>query len=311
MRMTTTDWAMLLALSVLWGGAFVATEVALGSFPPFSIVFLRVSIAAVALNVILAARRRGPFLEPEHHHWRDWRLFLAMGIFNNAVPFSLIVWGQTAIGAGLASVINAMTPVFTVLLAHVTTEDETLRGHRLAGALLGVGGVALLIGGAAIDGLDAPLYGQLAVLAATVSYAVAGVVGRRLRHVPPMTAAAGQLAGSSALLLPVCLAVDRPWTLPAPTGDAVVAVLVLSLAGTAVAYILFFSVLRRAGAGNVMLVTLLIPATAVSIGVGALGEVLSTRQAVGMAVVLASLVVIDGRCLPAVADWLKCRRNSS
>ena len=286
------DWALLLTLSLLWGGSFFFQEVALQALPPMTVVLARLAIGALALLALLRLIRtplpRDPAL---------WRAFLVMGAINNALPFSLIVWGQTEIASGLAAILNATTPLFTVLLAHRLTGDEKLTGAKLAGVLFGLGGVAVTIGPDALSGLGAAVLAQAAVLAAALSYAFAGIYGRRFRALPPVSVAAGQVSAASLLFAPLALAVDRPWQLPMPGGEIWAALLGLGLLSTAFAYWLYFRILASAGATNLLLVTFLIPLSAVLLGVGLLGETLSAPQLAGMALIAGGLVAIDGRLL--------------
>ncbi|MEM6420998.1 MAG: DMT family transporter [Pseudomonadota bacterium] len=292
MRMTASVWAMLLALSVLWGGSFFFVEVAVASLPPLLLVWLRVAIAAIALVVFLhITGRRLP-------RGRDaWIAFLGMGLLNNVIPFSLIAWGQTEISSGLASIINAMTPVSAVVLAHLLTEDEKLTPARLTGVLLGVAGVVVLIGLDALEGIGAAVLAQLAVLGATVSYGFAGIWGRRFKRsgIEPTVAAAGQVAGSTIILALPVLVLSAPLTLPMPSGTVILSMLALALLSTALAYVLFFRILAAAGAGNVMLVTLLVPPSAILLGWAFLGERLELQHMAGMALIGLGLVWLDGR----------------
>ena len=206
-------WALLIALSILWGGSFFFVGVALDALPPFTIVALRVGLAALALNlVVVAVVLRIPT------DLRTWAAFFAMGLVNNAVPFSLIVWGQTHIASGLASILNATTPLFTVVVAHVLTSDEKMSRGGVAGVLVGVAGVVVMIGPEMLGGLGTNVVAQIAVLGASLAYALAGVFGRRFWRmgVAPLLTATGQVTASTLLLIPVALVVDRPWTLAAP-----------------------------------------------------------------------------------------------
>lgn len=296
--MSAPDWAMLIGLSVLWGGSFFFTGVALSGLPPLTLVVLRVGLAALILNLVLPfAGLRLP------RRPRVWAAFLGMGFLNNAVPFCLIVWSQTHIASGLASILNATTPLFTVALAHFITVDERLTGNRLAGVLVGFAGVAAMVGPAALIGTGDDLLPQAAVLGAATSYACAGIFGRRFRRmdVPPLTTAAGQLTASTLLLLPVAILVDRPWTLPAPSAVVGVAVLGLATLSTALAYVLYFRILARAGATNLALVTFLIPFSAILLGALVLGEHLDPQHYFGMVLVGCGLAAIDGRLRRRIA----------
>ncbi|MCU0809002.1 MAG: DMT family transporter [Candidatus Contendobacter sp.] len=288
------DWGLVATLSVIWGGSFFFIGIAVKSLPPLTLVFLRVALAAAALNLVIPALGL--------HMPRDrgtWSAFFAMGFLNNLLPFSLIVWGQTHIASGLASILNATTPVFTVIVAHFLTRDEKLTSNRLLGVLIGLAGVGVIIGPDALKGLGVNVWAQTAVLGAAVCYSFAGIYGRRFRRlgVHPVVTAAGQVSASAVMLLPLALAVDHPWRLPAPGESAVAAVLGLALLSTALAYIIFFRVLASAGATNIMLVTFLIPVSAILLGSLFLGEQLSWRQFLGMGLIGAGLAAIDGRLL--------------
>ncbi|QPC42389.1 EamA family transporter [Kaustia mangrovi] len=290
--MTPFEWAMLVTLSVLWGGSFFFVGVAVADLPPLTIVVARVALAALALHIVLAvmgARLPG--------NREVWMAFAGMGFLNNVVPFTLIVWGQTHIASGLASILNATTPLFTVIVAHGLTSDEKMTPGRLLGVAVGFAGVAIMVGGGALGTLGVDVLAQLAVLAAALSYAFAGVFGRRFRTlgVPPLATATGQVTASSLMLLPVMLIVDEPWTLAMPSAGTVAAVVGLALVSTALAYILYFRILQTAGATNLLLVTFLIPVSAILLGVFALGETLLPRQMVGMALIGFGLAAVDGR----------------
>jgi drug/metabolite transporter (DMT)-like permease len=286
------EWAMLLALAVLWGGSFFFNGVAVRELPSFTLVWLRVACAAVTLMVALRLLgHRMPM------HGRIWLAFFGMGLLNNVLPFVLIVWGQHRIASGLASILNATTPLFTVLVAHVLTPDEKLTPLKGAGVIVGFVGAAVMIGPDALGGLGGGVLAQLACLAAAVSYAFAGIFGRRFKRmgVAPLATAAGQVSASTVLLLPIMLLVDRPWTLAMPHATTWAAVLGVGLLSTALAYVLYFRILAAAGATNLLLVTFLIPVSAILLGALVLGEVLLPRHFFGMALIGIGLAAIDGR----------------
>jgi drug/metabolite transporter (DMT)-like permease len=297
-QMSALEWSMLLTLSVLWGGSFFFVAIAVSELPPLTLVLLRVAIAAIALHLIM--RLLGERLS---RRLDVWVAFGAMGFLNNLVPFVLIVWAQTRIASGVASILNATTPLFTVVLAHVLTHDEKMTGGRLFGVVVGFTGVAVTIGGAAFQALGGDMIAQLAVLAAAISYACAGVFGRRFRTmgVTPLATATGQLTASSLMLIPPTLIVDMPWTLPIPSARAAGAVVALALLSTALAYTLYFRILATAGATNLLLVTFLIPVSAILLGVLVLGEALRANHLLGMALISFGLAAIDG------SPWRVCR----
>lgn len=291
-RMTGTDWLCLLTLSALWGGSFFFGKVAVAAIPPLTLVLARVALAALALLAV--ARLAGLRLPTDG---RTWLAFAGMGILNNLIPFGLIFFGQATIGAGLAAVINGMTPFWAALIARAVGA-EPLPVSKLAGIAVGFAGLAVMIGPAALAGLDASLIAQLAVVGATISYGCASVFGRRFRAVPPLVTATGQLSASSLLIMPFALVVDRPWTLGMPDPMVIGAVVGLALLSTSLAYILFFRILASAGATNVSLVTLLIPVSAMLLGALILGETVTVRQSLGLLLIALGMVFIDGR-LPA------------
>jgi len=309
--MTPGEWAMLLALSVLWGGSFFFTGVAVKELPPLTIVVLRVGLAAAMLCVTIWLLGLGLPRDA-----KAWAAFFGMGLLNNVIPFCLIVWGQTHIASGLAAILNATTPLATVMVAHVLTDDEKMSGNRLAGVLIGLIGVTLMIGVDALGGIGTDVLAQLAVLAAAVSYAFAGVFGRRFRRmgVAPMATATGQVIASTAMLLPLALIVERPWTLPMPSATVWAAILGIAAFSTALGYVLYFRILAAAGATNLLLVTFLIPVSAIMLGSLVLGERLGTRHFLGMALIGVGLAAIDGRLIrrgPPTRSFPRKRESSS
>jgi drug/metabolite transporter (DMT)-like permease len=291
-RMSFLDWSLLLALSLLWGGSFFFVGVAVKALPPFTIVLLRVAIAAAALQVMVRVTRT-----PMPRDAKAWRAFFGMGLLNNAIPFSLIVWGQTHIASGLASILNATTPLFTVLVAHMLTADERLTWGRIIGVLAGLAGVVVLVGPQALSGVGEDVAGQLAIVGAAISYAFAGIFGRRFRRmgIAPMATATGQVTASSLLILPGALLVDRPWDLAMPGIAVSLAILGTALLSTALGYVVYFRLLASAGAVNLLLVTFLIPPSAIILGGLLLGEHLQATDFAGMALIGLGLAAIDGR----------------
>ncbi|MEQ1611561.1 MAG: DMT family transporter, partial [Hyphomicrobiaceae bacterium] len=199
--------------------------------------------------------------------------------------------------SGLASVINATTPVFTLLVAHAMTADEKLKANKLAGVLIGIAGVVVLVGPEVVLGQASSVLGMLCMLGAALSYAFSGLWGRRLRGQPPLVSAASQLTCSTLILLPLTMAIDAPWTLVTPSPQAIGALIGLAALATSLAYVVFFRILAVSGSNNVMLVTLLIPVFAIPLGAWRLGEALLQRHFIGAAIIALSLLVIDGRLL--------------
>jgi drug/metabolite transporter (DMT)-like permease len=285
------DWLLLGLLSVLWGGSFFFNGVVLKELPPFTLVFLRVSLAALMLLPLLWLYRiRFP------NGLSGWKPFIAIGLFNNVLPFSLIVVGQTYVPSGLASILNATTPLFTVIVMTAAGEEKLL-ARRIGGVVVGLLGVIILHG----DGIGLERgqgTGIVLCLAAALSYGVSALVARRLpSDVPPLGAATFQMLASAAMMTVVAGVVDRPWQLAVPGVTTWLAVFGLAALSTALAYIVFFQILRRSGATNVMLVTLLVPVTAILLGWLVLGEKISPREIAGALVIGSALLLIDGRAL--------------
>ena len=296
MRMGAPEWTLMLILSAVWGSSFFFFKVLVRELPPLTVVLGRVGLAAVALNLFLLFRR--DHLRASPLLWRD---FLILGILNNAIPFTLIAWGETRLSSGMASILNATTPVFAVLVAHLLTPDEKLSWNRAAGVLLSFAGVVVLVGPAAFSSRNTP-WGQLACLAAALFYSLGGLYGRRFKHLPVMQVTTGQLSACALLMLPLAGLVDHPWNLAMPSASAWEALAGISLICTALAYLLFFRILAVAGATNLMLVTFLLPVSAMTRGYFALGEKLQLQAFAGIAFIGAGLAAIDGRLPRKLAD---------
>ena len=293
-QMNRSDWATLFTLAAIWGAAFMFISVAVHEVPPLTYVWLRLTIAAVAMWLFLAWRR-----EPAGLPRQIWGAIFVLALLNNAIPFVLFGWGQTHIASGLAAILNATTPIWGVIVAHLLTRDEKLSGRKLGGVLLGFGGVALMIGPALLGSLGNNVLAQLACVTAALCYAFAGVWARRFRAmgVSPVTVTTGQLTAGSIVMLPLALLVDQPWTQVLPSAKAIGAIGALAVVCSAFAYILYFRLIDRAGATNALLVTLLVPPIAILLGVAFLGEVLHPRDFAGLALIGLGLAAIDGRAL--------------
>lgn len=294
--MNAWTWGLLVLLGLIWGGSFFFARIAVQHVPPLTLVFLRLLLAALALHVYIAGR-----LDIYSILQARWREFLVLGLINNALPHALIFFGQTRIGAGLAAILNATTPIWTVLIANYFTSDEKLSSAKIAGCLVGLAGTVVLIGPGISTDSEAPIWPLLLPVLAAVSYGFAATYGKRFRDVPAPVTSAGQLTASSLIALPLSLVADRPWTLAVPPVDAILAVLALALLSTAFAYILYFRIMAAAGATNASLVTLLVPPSAILLGVLFLGETLSLAEFAGMALIGFGLVILDGRAYRRLA----------
>jgi drug/metabolite transporter (DMT)-like permease len=290
--MSSIEWFLLFLLSFLWGGSFFFSKVALSELQPLTIVLARVSIAAFTLYIIVRATGQRMPTSP-----KTWSAFLGMGLLNNLIPFSLIFWGQTQISSSLAAILNASTPIWTVILAHYLTKDERITPNKLGGVLLGLFGVVVLIGFNALAGLRGNVLAQLAVVGATISYAFAGIYGKRFQGKPPIVTATGQVTGTILMMIPIVMILDRPWTLSMPGLNVWAALIGLALLSTTLAYIIYFRLLSTAGATNLLLVTLLIPVSAIFLGMVFLDEQLGYLHFVGIGLIGLSLLVIDGRII--------------
>ena len=293
--MGLTEWLFIILLSVLWGAAFFMGKVAVAEIPPFTIVFGRIGLGAIILNIIVVATgKRMP------RQAGAWGAFLVMGLLNNMIPFSLIFWGQGQIGSGLASILNATTPLWTVVLAHFLTRDEKMTAPRLSGVLFGLVGVVVLIGPAALTGLDLNVLSQLAVVGAAVSYAFAGIYGRRFQGTHPLITATGSITCSAIIAMLISLVVDKPWVFLPLEPATVWSIVGLATLSTALVYVIYFRALAAVGATNVLLATFLVPVSALFLGMTFLGERLDPRHYAGMTLIFAGLAAIDGRPLSSL-----------
>ncbi|MDR3517592.1 MAG: DMT family transporter [Azospirillaceae bacterium] len=294
--MGAREWVLLLVLALLWAGSFFFYKVLVAEIPPLTIVLGRVGLAALVLHAVLLARR-----DPMTHDLKMWRSFAVMGLLNNVIPFTLIVWGEMRISSGLASILNATTPIFTVLAAHVLTQNEKLSWNKAVGVIFGFLGVVALIGPTALHhGAVGDVASETGCLLAALSYAFAGIYGRRFKGVPLLKVATGQITASTVILIPLVLGVDRPWRLPLPSASAFAAWGGIALFSTALAYLIYFRIIRTAGATNVALVTLLLPIGALLLGATFLDETITMTALGGMALIGIGLAAIDGRALALV-----------
>lgn len=294
------EWALLLLLGLIWGSSFFFFKILVEALPPFTVVFGRLTIASAALMIVAA--RSWTALGA-----RTWAEIALLAAISNVVPFSLIAYGETRISSGLAAILNASTPIFTALVAHVFMKDERLSWNKAAGVIVCFLGVTVLVGPSAFsDQGQEALPGELACLGAALVYGFATVYGRRFRAIAPLQLSAAQILAAAVITLPLMLAFDRPWSLAAPGPAAWAAYAGLGLLCTALAYLIYFRILKTAGATNVSLVTILAPVSAILLGVLFLGETLEWRSLVGLAVIAAGLAALDGRLLrrlrPAPAE---------
>lgn len=288
--MSAKDWGQLALLGALWGGSFFFARIAVSEIPPLALVLYRVAIAALVLHLWL--KLRGISFAPVLARPGS---FLCLALLNNVIPFSLIFTGQTEIGAGLASVFYATTPLWTILVANALTPDEKISTVKIAGVAIGIAGAAVMIGPGLLSNLGGPTWAKLAVIGAAVSYAFAVVYAKRFKSISPTVVATGQLTGATILMLPIVFFFYSPADIVTPSVPIWMAVLVLAILTTAFAFILYFNLIASAGATNASLVTLLVPVSAILLGTVFLGERLETFEFSGMILIMTSLIIIDGR----------------
>ena len=285
-----TSGLLLAALATVWGGSFFFAEIALREVPPLTITLHRVFWAVPVLLAIVWIKRIKVPVCP-----RAWLCYLVMGALNNAIPFSLIFWGQTHIDSGLASILNGTTAVFGAVVAGILLVDEPLTPRKILGALTGLLGVAAIMGVDALTHFDPQNLGQIAILGAALSYAFASVWAKRyLSDYPPMMNALGMLVGATLLMMPAVLVLEGPPSF-ALSPDVWASLMAVAILSTALAYLLYFEILIRAGSANLMLVTLLIPPVAVGLGYVFLGERLDGEAWIGFAMIALGLAITDGR----------------
>jgi len=302
-RLDGKSWALLVVLAILWSASFIFIKVGVETIPILTLVLLRVGLAALVLNGLVMLSRRVYPTRPA-----TLASYVVMGFLNNVFPFVLIVFATAHLGAGSASILNATTPIFTLLVAHVATHDEKITAAKLAGIVLGVLGVVAMTKPGSVAGLHTDFVAVAAMLGATFSYALSAVYGRRFRSVDPIVSATCQLSASTLILLPIALIIDRPFALPMPEPVAIGAVLGLALLATALAYVIFYQLIARAGGTNTMLVTLLIPVGGVFFAWLLLNEPFTAAKAAGMLLIGLGLVVIDGRALARIKRPAAIRR---
>ncbi|GAA0776606.1 DMT family transporter [Roseibium denhamense] len=291
--MSLRNWFLLVVLGAIWGGSFLFAKIAVAEIPPFILVFFRVSIACTALWCVVWWRGLSKHFTP-----KLLPAFFMMGLMNNAIPFSLLFLGQTGIGAGLASILNATTPIFTVIVASFLTNQEQPQLNKIIGVVLGIASVGMMLSGSLTGLANDPVWAQLCCVGAAISYACGATFAKRFSHLPPTVSATGQLTGSTLIMLPVAVFAGSGWSISEPSALTWLNVLALGLLATAIAYLIYFRLLAEAGATNASLVTLLVPASALFLGWMLLGEQLSTVQIAGFAVLLVGLAVLDGRIFP-------------
>lgn len=281
---------MLATLSLFWGLAFYQIAVALRGFPPLTVVWLRLCFGSIAVYLLM--HWQGGKLPAE---WRWWLRFALLSLCGNLLPFSLISWSETSISSSQAGLLMALMPISTVILAHFFVEHESLTTRRALGVGLGFLGVVVLIGPDALSRLGGPaLLAQLAVVAATIAYAINAVYTKRLPPFNTLVVSTGSLIAGSVMLLPVVMVIDRPWRLD-PAIDAWIAAIALGIFATGLATWIYFKVVSDCGPGFLSIINYLIPVIAFAAGVAFLGEPAQAHQFLGVLVIFAGIALSQPR----------------
>ena len=297
--MTTQDWGLIITLSLIWGSAFFLIVVILREIPPNTMVFLRLALAIPPM--LLWLRFTGETLPKTPAIWRQ---FAILGALNIALPFILYAWGQVRISSGLASVLNATTPLWGVVVAHFLTRDEKITPLRLAGVLIGFAGVGVMMGGDALSGAGENVLAQLACVIATLFYALASIYALKMGDtgLSTMQIATGQVCAATVMMIPVVLLTETPWAGPMPGLATWACLAALALISTSFAYLLYFRLIASAGATNALLIPFLIPPVAILLGVAFLGERIEPEQLGGIALIAVGLAALDGRLFRRLAQ---------
>ena len=278
--------ARLLVLSTLWGASYTFIKIGVHSIPPVTLIAARTLLAGTILIAVI--RWRGLSLPRDPP---TWRRFLVQACLNSVVPFTLIAWGEQTTDAGLATILNSTSPIFTFLLAVFITRHEYVTARKLFGVVAGIAGTCLIVGLQALGGLGHELWAQAAIVAATVCYAGAAIYGRSFQGLDPIMPAAGSLICGAAILIPISLVIDQPWTLR-PSTDSIAALLALSIFSTALAFVIYFRLVQTLGSiGTTAQAYLRVP-IGVGISVVFLGESLTPTVWLGLACVIAGVAAM-------------------
>lgn len=288
--MSIGDWAMLGLCALFWGSAYTFNKVTIAEIPVFTVTGVRLVIAATFLYFL--ARLNGVRMPTA---WADWAPFFVFTLFSNVFPFLLVLYGQKSTASGLAAVLGATTPLFLIILAHYFTHDERLEVRKLAGVIVGLFGVAVVVGASLLEGWSGSVAAKLALVTAALLYAVGAIYSKRLARHPPLVISTLQMTCGAIIMVPAMLIFDQPWTQALPSNGAIAALLATAIFGSALASYTYFQVFRRAGAVNTMLVTLLVPVTPIIIGAILFGERLLLREIIGALIIAGALLIIDGR----------------
>jgi len=287
--MNLFDWTRLIILSLLWGGSYTWIELALIELDPMMIVFYRVLLSSIFLILICKVLSLTFKIEK-----KIFIFLFFMSLTNNVIPFNLIAWGQQEITASVGSILNATTPLFTVIIANYWPNGEKATLNRIFGVIIGFCGVILLMG-LSIHDIDNSIIGQSAILLAAISYAISALIGKEIKKIHPAISATYMLSISSVILLPIVLFSGNE-LLPQASKQSMIAILGLAIFSTSIAYLIFYKLIENIGS-NVMLVTLLMPVSAILLSIIILNETINTTQTIGLILILTGLILVDGRAL--------------
>jgi drug/metabolite transporter (DMT)-like permease len=283
---TTTELALLLVLATLWGASYTFIKLGVATIPPVTLIAARTLIAGAVLVVVI--RSRGLALPRDG---ATWRRFLFQACLNSVIPFTLIAGAERTVDAGLATILNSTSPIFAFLLTVAITRHEAVTARKLLGVVAGIAGTCLIVGVEALGGIGEELLAQLAIVAATICYAGAAIFGRGFKQLDPIMPAAGSLICGAAILVPLSLVIDRPWTL-APSAQSIAALLGLAVFSTALAFVIYFRLVGTLGSvGTTAQAYLRVP-IGVAIGAALLGETLSATAWIGLACVIAGVAAM-------------------
>jgi drug/metabolite transporter (DMT)-like permease len=281
-----TNIALLLALATLWGSSYTFIKVGVETIPPVTLIAVRTLIAASILVFVI--RLRGLSLPRDA---TTWRRFLFQACLNSVIPFTLIAWAEQSVDAGLATILNSTTPIFTFLLTVIVVRHEAVTARKLFGVAAGLAGVCLIVGTEALSGVGDLLPAQIAILLASMAYAGAAIFGRNFKGLDPMMPAAGSMISGAIILIPISLVVDRPWTLT-PSVESIGALIGLSVFSTALAFVIFFRLMQTLGSvGTTAQAYLRVP-IGVGIGVIFLGETVTQTAGIGLVCVIAGVAAM-------------------
>jgi drug/metabolite transporter (DMT)-like permease len=290
------EYALLAVLATLWGASYTFIKLGIATIPPVTLIAARTLIAGLLLLAIL--QMRGIRLPRDRE---TWKRFLFQACLNSVVPFTLIAWAEYSVDAGLAVILNSTTPIFTFLLTVAITRHEPTTARKLLGVIAGMAGICLIVGLQALNGLGRELVSQLAIIAATISYAGAAIFGRNFKGLDPLVPAAGSMLCGTVLLIPASLVIDRPWTLE-PSTSSILALLGLSVFSTALAFAIYFRLIHTLGSvGTTAQAYLRVP-IGVGIGVLFLGESLGPTAWIGFVCVFIGVVAMTMPAKPKRAN---------